>query len=45
LPLGSMLSVISYVLDKLPLYRQIFARSGSSQWIRTDRGKIGNDPK
>jgi cellulose synthase/poly-beta-1,6-N-acetylglucosamine synthase-like glycosyltransferase len=43
LPLSSISSVISYVVDKLPLYRQILSHGGSSQWIRTDRGKIDSD--
>jgi cellulose synthase/poly-beta-1,6-N-acetylglucosamine synthase-like glycosyltransferase len=43
LPLTSILSVASYVLGKLPLYRQIVSRGDSSQWIRTDREKIRRD--
>jgi cellulose synthase/poly-beta-1,6-N-acetylglucosamine synthase-like glycosyltransferase len=43
LPLNSILSVASYVLGKLPLYRQIVSRGDSSKWIRTDREKIGKD--
>jgi hypothetical protein len=43
LPLTSILSVASYVLGKLPLYRQIVSRGDSSQWIRTDREKIRKD--
>jgi cellulose synthase/poly-beta-1,6-N-acetylglucosamine synthase-like glycosyltransferase len=43
LPLSSTSSVFFYVADKLPLYRQIFARSGGSKWIRTDRDGIGED--
>ena len=45
LPLSSIWSVVSYVVDKLPLYRQILYRGGSSQWIRTDREKIRRDAK
>jgi cellulose synthase/poly-beta-1,6-N-acetylglucosamine synthase-like glycosyltransferase len=37
LPLSSISSVFSYVAQKLPLYRQIFSRGGSSRWVRTDR--------
>jgi cellulose synthase/poly-beta-1,6-N-acetylglucosamine synthase-like glycosyltransferase len=37
LPLSSILSVFTYIARKLPLYRQIFSRGGSSRWIRTDR--------
>jgi cellulose synthase/poly-beta-1,6-N-acetylglucosamine synthase-like glycosyltransferase len=43
LPLTSILSVASYALGKLPLYRQIVSRGDSSQWIRTDREKIRRD--
>jgi hypothetical protein len=43
LPLTSIVSVASYVLGKLPLYRQIVSRGDSSQWIRTDREKIRRD--
>ncbi len=39
LPLSSILSVASYVLDKLPFYRQTLFGGRSSQWIRTDRKK------
>jgi cellulose synthase/poly-beta-1,6-N-acetylglucosamine synthase-like glycosyltransferase len=39
LPLGKVLSIASYVLRKLPIYRQILSRKRSSQWIRTDRSK------
>jgi cellulose synthase/poly-beta-1,6-N-acetylglucosamine synthase-like glycosyltransferase len=45
LPLSSIGLVISYVASKLPLYRQILSRGGSSRWIRTDRGKPGDDAK
>ncbi len=39
LPLGSVLPVASYIVDKLPLYRQILSREKTSRWIRTDREK------
>jgi cellulose synthase/poly-beta-1,6-N-acetylglucosamine synthase-like glycosyltransferase len=39
LPLRSILSVASYVFDKLPFYRQTLFGGRSSQWIRTDRKK------
>jgi cellulose synthase/poly-beta-1,6-N-acetylglucosamine synthase-like glycosyltransferase len=45
LPLNSISSIVSYVLGKLPLYRQILSRSGGSQWTRTDREKIEKDVK
>jgi glycosyltransferase involved in cell wall biosynthesis len=40
LPLGSFLLVFSYMLGKLPIYRNVFSRKSGSQWIRTDRRKI-----
>ena len=43
LPLSSISSMISYVGDKLPLYRQMLSRDGGSQWIRTDREKSRED--
>ena len=43
LPLSSVLSVATYVVDKLPLYRKIFARGNDPRWIRTDRGKVEAD--
>jgi cellulose synthase/poly-beta-1,6-N-acetylglucosamine synthase-like glycosyltransferase len=43
LPLKSIASVAFYVLGKLPLYRQILSRGGSSHWIRTDREKSKKD--
>jgi cellulose synthase/poly-beta-1,6-N-acetylglucosamine synthase-like glycosyltransferase len=43
LPLNSILSVASYVVGKLSLYRQIASREDKSQWIRTDREKIEKD--
>jgi cellulose synthase/poly-beta-1,6-N-acetylglucosamine synthase-like glycosyltransferase len=39
LPLRSILSMVSYAIDKLPLYLQLLSRGGNSQWIRTDRKK------
>ena len=39
LPLGSVLSVASYIVGKLPLYRQILSRENAPRWIRTDRAK------
>jgi cellulose synthase/poly-beta-1,6-N-acetylglucosamine synthase-like glycosyltransferase len=41
LPLSSISSMFSYVAAKLPLYRQVFSRGGSSRWIRTDRKRDG----
>jgi cellulose synthase/poly-beta-1,6-N-acetylglucosamine synthase-like glycosyltransferase len=37
LPLSSIFSVFPYIARKLPLYRQVFSRGGSSRWIRTER--------
>jgi cellulose synthase/poly-beta-1,6-N-acetylglucosamine synthase-like glycosyltransferase len=42
LPTSSFPSVASYVAGKLPLYRQILARLGHSQWVRTERDKANN---
>lgn len=39
LPLGSILSVASYIVGKLPLYGQILSRENTPRWIRTDRAK------
>jgi cellulose synthase/poly-beta-1,6-N-acetylglucosamine synthase-like glycosyltransferase len=39
LPFSSILSVISYIVGKLPLYQQIFTRESNLQWTRTDRGR------
>jgi cellulose synthase/poly-beta-1,6-N-acetylglucosamine synthase-like glycosyltransferase len=39
LPVTSIFSIAGYALGKLPLYRQIFSRRGTSSWVRTDRGK------
>jgi cellulose synthase/poly-beta-1,6-N-acetylglucosamine synthase-like glycosyltransferase len=39
LPPGSLLQAGSYVIGKVPLYRQIFLRKSGSQWERTDRSK------
>jgi cellulose synthase/poly-beta-1,6-N-acetylglucosamine synthase-like glycosyltransferase len=39
-PPKSILSVFTYAIDKLPLYRRIFSRR-SAQWVRTDRDKNG----
>lgn len=43
LPLNSILSVASYVIGKFPLYFQILSRGNSPRWIRTDRGKNGEE--
>lgn len=45
LPSRAILSIISYIFAKLPLYRQIFSRGSSPQWVRTDREKGGEDTK
>jgi cellulose synthase/poly-beta-1,6-N-acetylglucosamine synthase-like glycosyltransferase len=39
LPPGAFPLVASYVIAKLPIYRQLFLRRAGSQWIRTDRRK------
>lgn len=45
LPLGSALAVAAYVVNKLPLYRQIISRGNCQQWIRTDRAKIEDNAR
>lgn len=40
LPPRSTLSIIPYVFGKFPLYGKILLRKSSSQWVRTDRGKL-----
>ncbi len=37
LPLNRIFSVASYIVAKLPLYRQIFSFSTVPHWVRTDR--------
>jgi hypothetical protein len=39
LPPTAMLSMPSYVIRKLPLYRKILSGGSGSEWIRTDRTK------
>jgi cellulose synthase/poly-beta-1,6-N-acetylglucosamine synthase-like glycosyltransferase len=39
LPPRVILSVISYVIAKLPIYRRVLSGSVASQWTRTDRKK------
>jgi cellulose synthase/poly-beta-1,6-N-acetylglucosamine synthase-like glycosyltransferase len=39
LPPRAILSVISYVIAKLPIYRRVLSGSAASQWTRTDRKK------
>ena len=39
LPPSEMVSVVSYLFAKLPLYHRILSRSVDPQWIRTDRKK------
>lgn len=45
LPIGSALSIIAYVADKLPLYYRVLLRDRQTQWIRTDREKLGDPAK
>jgi len=45
LPPRAILPMMSYVFDKVPLYRQIVARGGASKWTRTDRSTIREDAK
>jgi cellulose synthase/poly-beta-1,6-N-acetylglucosamine synthase-like glycosyltransferase len=40
LPPSATLLIFSYVIGKLPIYRQLFSRKSGQQWIRTDRRKI-----
>jgi cellulose synthase/poly-beta-1,6-N-acetylglucosamine synthase-like glycosyltransferase len=40
LPLGSVLTIVSYIIKKIPLYFQILSRKSALQWIRTDRKKV-----
>ena len=39
LPIGSVFSVVSYVLAKLPIYYRALSVNMTSQWTRTDRKK------
>ena len=39
LPASAFPLVARYVIAKLPIYRQLLLRGGSSHWIRTDRWK------
>jgi cellulose synthase/poly-beta-1,6-N-acetylglucosamine synthase-like glycosyltransferase len=39
LPPRSLLSVISYIFDKLPIYRSLFPGGSGSKWTRTEREK------
>jgi cellulose synthase/poly-beta-1,6-N-acetylglucosamine synthase-like glycosyltransferase len=45
LPPRAILPMVSYVFDKLPLYRQFVARGSASKWTRTDRSTIREDAK
>jgi cellulose synthase/poly-beta-1,6-N-acetylglucosamine synthase-like glycosyltransferase len=36
-PLRNILSLVPYIVGKLPIYRQLFSRRSDSQWVRTDR--------
>ena len=37
LPARAFLSIVSYILGKLPIYRQLLSRGSALQWKRTDR--------
>lgn len=39
LPPAAIFSVASYLLNKIPIYRQLLSRNTVNQWIRTDRNK------
>ena len=39
LPPRVILSIVSYVIGKLPIYSKFFSKGSISQWIRTDRRK------
>lgn len=39
LPPRVFLSVVSYAIQKLPVYGQFFSRKAISEWVRTDRRK------
>ena len=39
LPIGSVFSVVSYVLAKFPIYYRALSLNVTSQWTRTDRKK------
>jgi cellulose synthase/poly-beta-1,6-N-acetylglucosamine synthase-like glycosyltransferase len=45
LPPSAIVSVVSYVVKKLPIYRQIVSHGRTSEWIRTDRAKSLKDGK
>ena len=45
LPLNSIPSVGSYVLAKLPLYREIFSERTAPSWVRADRSGISTATK
>jgi hypothetical protein len=40
LPPRAILSLVTYVIAKLPLYRRILSGESPSEWIRTDRNKL-----
>jgi glycosyltransferase involved in cell wall biosynthesis len=40
LPLRTIAPIASYIIAKLPIYRQMVSRRSRSAWIRTDRKKV-----
>ena len=40
LPLRTITPIVSYVIAKFPIYRNMISRRSRSEWIRTDRQKI-----